>query len=328
MRKPRFLFTTFCSSLSIILVTWIAQTARVGAATLEPELTQPLILRVQAETTDEYIAVSRKIRSFAINHDLSGLSTYADSLVTTWQPKAKPDDYLAAFNDVCLVLNSYDFHDEAQYKVAGRYASLLLTRWDTMPLALRLSFVIRLLNNRIFASLPPNAEIKYSENLPPGTPADKRLGLCLEVLGQLDSRIDPNFDINNAPPKHVSMSPGPGLMLGADASAITDPELRTKYEAAVQELRAKREAYNLQWYLGHLDSEMGPVIERACVNITLKQHLSETEFTQIINLFHITAKRRDRILMAFRSATGQQSLERKDTGAVGKIGPTVQTPNQ
>jgi len=104
----------------------------------------------------------------------------------------------------------------------------------------------------------------------PGDPASRKskLVLWLKVLDRIDNKLNRKFDPEDLPSITSEPPPELGLPAGVDPSAITDPVARTKYEAAMESDRLKREDYDFQLELHKVNDDLtarfGKFIARDC----------------------------------------------------------------
>lgn len=77
-----------------------------------------------------------------------------------------------------------------------------------------------------------------------------RVQLMLRGLEAVRKKIDPKFDKNDVPAMNIA--PGGPYTAGIVPEAIKEPEIRRKYEAAIQLNRVKAERYSLQTQLGKI----------------------------------------------------------------------------
>jgi hypothetical protein len=69
---------------------------------------------------------------------------------------------------------------------------------------------------------------------------------CLHAWQRLNDAIDPNWNPNDRPTYTISPTAATRLAANTPPEAITDPELRAEYEAAINASKEKQERYNRQ----------------------------------------------------------------------------------
>jgi hypothetical protein len=93
---------------------------------------------------------------------------------------------------------------------------------------------------------------------------NEALEMWLTIIQTLDNNLDANFDPDNVPQMSV-MPPrtksGVQYPPGVAPDMIDDPKAREEYEKAVQDNRAKQEAYLLQHQLRELNETIPPKVE-------------------------------------------------------------------
>jgi hypothetical protein len=89
----------------------------------------------------------------------------------------------------------------------------------------------------------------------------EKLQLQLAVLGQLDSSLEPSFNLNDLPSLNVGPPPETRLPSGVDPTSIADPRLRSEYERAISANQQKAKKYKLQSKLHQIDRRATTQIE-------------------------------------------------------------------
>ena len=90
------------------------------------------------------------------------------------------------------------------------------------------------------------------------------LSSWLNLIQIVDQHLDPQFNSDDVPTKLVQPPPlSNGIVLrpGANPALIDDPKLRTEYEKAIADNRAKAENYRLQTQLRRLNESIPPRAE-------------------------------------------------------------------
>jgi hypothetical protein len=118
-------------------------------------------------------------------------------------------------------------------------------------------------------------ETAQRHTMPEDTQTCKQvLSLSLSFLTRLDSSIDPDWDPKQSPPlRKAPPPPVPGLVVNSsgtvDPAAISDPEIRDRYEKELKAIKDNRQHYNVQ-------RELHLITQRATDNLRL---LAENCFT-------------------------------------------------
>ena len=86
----------------------------------------------------------------------------------------------------------------------------------------------------------------------------------LQVLAAVDGSLDLAFDPADVPGGNLIPPPsgGVGYPAGVDPKAISDPQARAAYEAALTKNRKKADSYNLQTQLRLLDDQASADVDR------------------------------------------------------------------
>lgn len=144
----------------------------------------------------------------------------------------------------------------------------------------------------------------------------RQVGLWLRALQRVESAVDPNFDIND--PDYTGVGnvsvPGPGgPPAGIAPDAISDPELRAKYKAAIEENRIKIERATSQVRARDLKTYWVKDAERFVIQAYLASPNAIDELNGIMNKYSINQELRTRIAGAIRNNKFPESLEVKNT---------------
>jgi hypothetical protein len=115
------------------------------------------------------------------------------------------------------------------------------------------------------------SDLLEATDLAKETDAMKRLVLRRETLetwlalvALIDKNLDPNFNPQDMPSVSVipPRSGNVALPPGADPKAISDPQARQQYEAALKKNKEHAEQYRIQTWLKRFNESMSPKVER------------------------------------------------------------------
>src|SRR3989442_10762783 len=215
---------------------------------IEPHIAT-ILKSVAGQQLDSYTS-SEQQRDFArINalskaRDLKGLVKLANEIELKWSYDAKAYSYMMI--EICSSLASYDFKNERQYILTHKYAMLALQKADQMPLENEI---------RLVQYLGGDAEYFTGQLKPEDWPKDRRerMQYWFHAWRRLNSEIDRNFNVNEPP--LLNVPPAGPYPSGIAPEAIKDPQLRARYEAAIQANKQKIERFNRQHLLHKLEEE-------------------------------------------------------------------------
>ena len=120
----------------------------------------------------------------------------------------------------------------------------------------------------------------------------EKLQLQLALLGQLDSNLEPGFNLNDLPSLNVGPPPETGLPSGVDPTSIADPRLRSEYESAISANQQKAKNYKFQSKLHRINGRATAQIE---AHLASTYSASPEDLAELDKLFDdsaVTARRK------------------------------------
>ena len=174
-------------------------------------------------------------------NDLDGLVAAADQIENTWR-KDGGQFYGRLMLEVSNSLAN-SFSGTKPDELSQKYASLALTRADTMSLRLE-TILLDFLSRDLTANTQEANWVKERSD---------KTKFWLHAWARLEKGINRNFDFNDRPLLNVRPPEETGLPTGTAPEAIRDQKLRATYKAAIAANSKKAQEYNKQFELKSLD---------------------------------------------------------------------------
>jgi len=163
--------------------------------------------------------------------------SFADELQEKWR-KGSREYYGQVMEHLCRPMSSGIFGEHARRVVAREYALSALQEPNEISLELELKLVGHLYSGESEAYAPTDEQWIRERN--------REVGARVHAWKRLLDALDPNWDVNDAPPWRPSLPRGVRSVEGFAPEYIEDPELRAQYEAAVEEHRRRWKTYSMQ----------------------------------------------------------------------------------
>jgi hypothetical protein len=211
--------------------------------------------------------------------NLEGLVAAVDEIENTWG-KNGGQFYGRLMLEVSNSLAN-SFSGTKPDELSQKYASLALTRADTMSLRLE-TILLGFLSRDLAANTQEANWVKERSD---------KTKLWLHARARLEKGINRNFDFNDRPLLKVRPPEETGLPAGTAPEAIRDQKLRATYKAAIAANAAKAREYNKQIELKSLDGMLTKKAEEYIVRVyaeppynldELERHLTTSGLDQTI----------------------------------------------
>ena len=213
-------------------------------------------------------------------NDLDGVVAAADQIENTWG-KDGGQFYGRLMLEVSnSLVNS--FSGTKADELSQKYASLALTRADTMSLRLE-TILLDFLSRDLTAKTQEENWVKERSD---------KTKLWLHAMARLEKGINRNFAFNDRPVLKVRPPEETGLPAGIAPEAIKDQKLRATYKAAIAANSAKAQEYNKQMELKSLDGLFTKKAEEYVVRVyalpphkldELERHLTASGLDQTVS---------------------------------------------
>ena len=248
-----------------------------------------LALCPQPEANPQLQADMARLDALRSASSLETLRAQIDQDASKWR-KTDRNAYVEYMRKACGTLSSYDIGDQSKRAVLLSEYSLGVLSSNELPLQEYVHFVE-------FLSLDPLTMDEAAwKNL-----RSRKARLWLEGWRRVSRAVDPNFDFNDRPELNVSPPRSTGLPPGVSPVAIQNPQLRTEYENAIAENRAKNQRYTEQNWLKLNAPSFYAEIERYLVNAYTRQP-SDLEELQHYLAEYVDPATRDRVLQKVRKS--------------------------
>ncbi len=275
-KKPAILLAIFAAVMAVLAV--------------EPHLAA-ILKSESGQQGDSYTSSEQQrdfgsIKALSKARDLKGLVRLANEIELKWSYDTKAYSYMMI--EICGSLASYDFKNDRQYILTHKYAKLALQRADQMPVENEV---------RLVQYLGGDIEYLTGQVNPEEWPQDRRerMQYWFHARRRLNSEIDRNFNVNKPPLLNVPPAAGP-YPSGIAPEGIKDPQLRARYEAAVQANKQKIERFNRQHLLHKLDEELTKNLRRFIVGAYSKPPVDLAELTYYLSTYTTDDQLRQSIL--------------------------------
>jgi hypothetical protein len=116
-----------------------------------------------------------------------------------------------------------------------------------------------------------------------------RVNQLLHLWNRLEKNIDPNFDfndINNRLKGNVPV-PAPNYIPGITPESIKDPEIRRKYEKAIEINKQKAFKYNEQIILHKINKQFDEFVEKFLIDMYSEPPFNTAELSKFLKSFKI-----------------------------------------
>lgn len=215
--------------------------------------------------------------------------------IETKRNNLKDGDYAALMLDVSNALSSTDLSDDKQYVLAQKFATLVLGKQLSLPADLEAKLVLHL-----------QEDIEYTKGqLSPEEWVEKRRTRSetwLRTWRHLNDAIDPSFNVNDLPLANVPPPAGVAGPAGMAPEQIKDPELRARYQRAIDANNQKAERNRTQLTLRRTQDMFGNVMEAYLVRSYSRPPLNAGELEANLKKYSVDAATRARILEKLRNA--------------------------
>jgi hypothetical protein len=165
--------------------------------------------------------------------------TAAAELEQTWGPAGGEYYGLLMLNISNLFVNG--FHDERIYKLSQQYALNAPDRADSFSLDLKTKLLPFIAMDLAPAS-DGAASVWAKER-------SEKARLWLRAWRRLEHGLDKSFNFDDRPRLKVAPPEGTGLPAGVSPDAVKDPQLRARYQAAIDANLEKSREYDRQFVL-------------------------------------------------------------------------------
>lgn len=244
---------------------------------VEPHIAT-ILKSVAGQQTDSYTSSEQqrdfaRIKALSKARDLKGLVKLANEIELKWSYDPKTYSYMMV--EICSSLASYDFKNDRQYILTHKYAKLALQKADQIPVENEI---------RLVQYLGGDAEYFTGQVKPEDWPGDRRerMQYWFHAWRRLNTEIDRNFNFNEPPLVNVPAGPYPS---GIAPEAIKDPQLRARYEAAIQTNKQRIEAFNRQQLLKKLEEEFRKNLRTFAVTAYSKPPFDQAELMWYLNTY-------------------------------------------
>ncbi len=277
-KKPAILLAVFAALMAVLAV--------------EPHLAA-ILKSESGQQSDSYTSSEQqrdfgRVKALSKARDLKGLVKLANEIELRWSYDTTAYSYMMI--EICSSLASYDFKNDRQYILTHKYAKLALQRADQMPVENEVRLVQYLGGDIEYFTGQVNLE---------EWPQDRRerMQYWFHAWRRLNSEIDRNFNVNEPP--LLNVPPAGPYPSGIAPDGIKDPQLRARYEAAVQANKQKIERFNRQQLLHKLDEGFKKNLRRFIVGAYSKPPVDLAELTYYLNTYTTDDQLRQSILDEF-----------------------------
>lgn len=217
-------------------------------------------------------------------NDLDGLVAAADQIENTWR-KDGGQFYGRLMLEVSNSLAN-SFSGTKPDELSQKYASLALTRADTMSLRLE-TILLDFLSRDLTANTQEANWVKERSD---------KTKLWLHAWARLEKGINRNFNFNDRPLLKVRPPEETGLPAGTAPEAVIDQKLRATYMAAIAANSAKAQDYNKQIELKSLDGLFTKKAEGYIVRVYAQPPYNLEEVERHLNASGLDQTIRKRVL--------------------------------
>jgi hypothetical protein len=254
-----------------------------------------LALGLEARATDggapddELERELERISAAGKARDLDELERAGERIERRWTG----EPYVALMARLCDEVRSWD-HDDASRQLAleQRFAKAALA----IPGEIRIEHEVALL-------LHLQEELDQVPEVPEDPWARQRLAGArrwLQAWSRLQREIDEGFDFEDMPALSVEPPAGSGVEAGTSPEAVEDPELRKRYEEAIEDNQRKAAEYSRQMELRRLDRKFSPVAERYLIRAYSRDPAGVEELETLLEQYVADDAVRRRILSSVK----------------------------
>jgi len=238
--------------------------------------------------SQDYKDNKNKITRLIEERNMMSLVDTLAELEVKFTTKSEIYGYLMA--DICSALNSYNFNDTKQYLNARNCTKKILYQADKIPVRLERDLIDNLRGNEEYRmNLLPESEWAKDRQ--------ERIGFLLHLWQRVQNNIDRNFDINddkNRPIGNVPV-PTPNYVPGMRPEDIKEPDVRAKYEKAIEENNKKAKRFNLQVELQRIDKNLLKFVEDFLIQMYSVLPIDITELDKNLSAFGIKGDKAEAI---------------------------------
>jgi hypothetical protein len=181
-------------------------------------------------------------------NDLQEYERFADEIHKRWSQKNKENNARLVL-ELCRGLSSGQFRDHRSYDLARKYALSVLEKPEAVPVEMELELTGHVMTTMSVPGAPKGEEFAHRRV--------EDVEIRLHAWRRLMDSVDPNWDPNELlwSPNTVGAELGIPIS-GMSPESVKDPELRAKYEAALQQNQEKIKRHtqqrrlhdSLKWY--------------------------------------------------------------------------------
>lgn len=270
------------------LTVWVLSQSTERKEERENQQGQTTIVNEPSEFEKDY----KRIEDLSAARSFQPLLDFSGSLKEKWGKDIKAYSILQA--EISKAFASYDFQDKRQYIYSVEIAKDVLKNADKIPIQLEYEMVGKLQSNSAYLSNIIPGE-KWEQD------RDERILFLLHFWNRFQKSIDSNFDFNdlkNRPIGNVPV-PAPNYMPGIKPENVKEPEIRAKYEEAIEANKQKAFKYNEQVVLHRIDKQLNEFIEKFLINLYSEPPFDIVKINNLIKSLKIEdLERKERILKA------------------------------
>lgn len=242
------------------------------------------------ESTNRFLSKASNIHL----RDLDTYKKFADKIEEKWRNKNR-EAYARMVLEINGPLTSGLFKDKNQYELARKYALSALEKPDEISLDMEFGLGGCVTTTIIGPDAPKGEEFAKRRK----TDVAIRLHVWKRMLDMFDPDWDPNEVIymNAEPPEKT------GLPIGVAPTAIKNPTLRMKYEAAIKRHGQKVKKFNEQYTLRGRLKYFPKGAEKCIVRLYSHPPFDIKELKEMLNIYLPDNEANIRILNAVKKNT-------------------------
>jgi len=231
----------------------------------------------------------QQVSDMAANKDLDGLVKLREAINSHWA--GRTDARLSLTCEICKQLNSIQFSDARAPVEARRYAKEVLEDHAELPVGLEMDMV---------SLLQEVEEYRLGSALLADWTQDRRerVEYLRKFVERVNRDYDPYFDfgdLKNQPLGNVCV-PAPNYMCGIRPEDVKEPEVRKRYQAAIDANAAKAKKYNYQLLLGRINERLPKFVDQFVIGMYSQKPKNLNELERVLSSLGITDGRRSAIL--------------------------------